>query len=170
MKIPHYVKHINLQTHCRAESPSSPLSLLNHCSPSLLLSAFHTLPHSLQHMPTHAAARAHVIWNCIFPSFSLLSLSHTTLSFSLLYLSLTCTHVRVPRGPDSHLNWAGTSVLLSSSLSFFILSAIQIKSTLYCLDRDETCAAGTEHYVIIWDSLVLTLTDGQKPKHIKISA
>lgn len=97
------------QTHQFTHSLPGRISIISTLFPqslllSLSLSPFHTLPHSLQHMPTHAAAQAHVIWNCIFPSFSLLSLPHTTLSLSPLYLSLTCIHVRVPRGPDSHLN------------------------------------------------------------------
>ena len=136
-KNPHYVKHSNSHTHCRAESPSSPQSLL-----SRSLSAFHTLPHSLQHMPTHAAAQAHVIWNCIFPfpSLSPLSVSHMH----------TCACTPRTRFPFE-LSWQlGPPLLLllllSPSLSFLsFLLQFKIKSTLYCLDRDETCASQAEH-------------------------
>lgn len=149
------------------------LSLLNHCS-LLSPSASRTLPHSLQHMPTHAAAQAHVIWNSIFPSLSLLSLPRTTLILSLLYLSLTCIHVHAPRGPDSHLNWAGSSAPpspLHLRLSLFLSSfSPQFKSRTHFIVSTgmKPVQPCKEHYVIIWQSLMmLTLTDGWKAKHIE---
>lgn len=163
MKIPYNVKHMCSRGCCRAESPSSPHSFLNRRSLSSLL-------RSLQHMPTHAAAQAHVIWNCIFPS-----LSHSYLSFTqgppLIYRSLSCIHVRAPRGPDSHLNRTGSSAPLSApspplSPCFFSLQ-FKWRKPFIVLTEIKTCAACKEHYVIIWEWLMmLLLTDGWKAKHI----
>lgn len=91
--------------------------VLSHCSLS-------PPPRSLQHMPTHAAAQAHVIWNCMFPSLSL-----SLLSISHMHTCVCTPRTRFP----FELSWQ-----LSPPL--FLLSAIQMKSTLYCLDRAGTCA------------------------------
>lgn len=105
---------------------------------SLSLFAFHTLPHLLQHMPTHTAPQAHVIWNCIFPSFSLLSLSCPS-HLALLSVSHTCAGTLKTRFPfEMSLQLSPSSGPLSL---LFIPSAIQIKTMLYCLDWEETCAA-----------------------------
>lgn len=98
-------------TRCQARSPSSPLSLS-----FLFLSLPFTLSRApLQHMPTHAAAQAHVIWNCILPSFS-----H---SLYLSYLSLTYIHVHAPWGSDSHLSLQIRPPLL---LSLFLYSFLNL--------------------------------------------
>ncbi len=115
MRIPHYVKHINSCTHCRGR-----ISIISTLFPQSLLSLSLSFTLSLQHMPTHAAAQAHVIWNCIFPSFSLLSLVHTTLSLSPLSVSHMHTCACTPRTRfPFELNWQLSPPLL---LSLFLHS------------------------------------------------
>lgn len=128
---------------------------LHSLSLSALLFLFLSLPFTLyraplQHMPTHAAAQAHVIWNCISPSFSLLSRSGS-LSPCLSYLSLTYIHVHVPWRSDSERVDQASSPSLSLSLFFlqFKLRTHFIASTI-----EGTCAAWAEDYVIIRDSLM----------------
>lgn len=146
-------------------------SLSSITSPSLSRSHSPSLP------PTHAHPRCSTSTCNLelhFPFLlSPISPSHNpSRSLSSIWLShaYMCVH------PEDQIPiWTELAAQPSSPpppprpLSFFLLSAIQIKNTLHCLDRAETCAAWTEHYVIIWDSpMRLTLTDGQTPKHAQL--
>lgn len=162
MKIPRNVKHISSRTRCRAESPSSPLSL----SPQSLLSPLSLcLSHSPSLPSTHAhprcsASTCNLELHFPFP-LSPISPSHNPHSLSPLSVSHMHTCACTPRTRfPFELSWQLSPPLSSPppplSLSFFLLSAIQIKNTLYCLDRDETCAAlqrALRHHLTVADDV-----------------
>lgn len=126
------------------------------------LSRIYTLPHSLQHMPTHAAAQAHVIWNCIFLSFSPILLSHNPLCLSLSPLSVSHMHTYVctPR-----TSWQLSSPLLLCLFLYSFCNSNQ-KHTLLSQQGWNLCSLNRAlcHHLRFTDYIYF---NSQKTKQIK---
>lgn len=174
MKIPRNVKHISSRTRCRAESPSSPLSL----SPQSLLSPLSLcLSHSPSLPSTHAhprcsASTCNLELHFPFP-LSPISPSHNPHSLSPLSVSHMHTCACTPRTRfPFELSWQlSPPSPLHLRLSLFLSSSSpQFKSRTHFIVSTgmKPVQPCKEHYVIIWQSLMmLTLTDGWKAKHIE---
>lgn len=150
------------QTHHCVGIPSCFLFFHQHSPLSLsvlLLSVYpvHTLPHLLQHMPTHAAPQAHVIWNCIFPVLlSSVSLARIQPPLSVFHLSsrrsFTCIDVAactLETRFSLERSWLPPALPSSSALLFVLMPcAVQIKRTFYCTNFEEAC---TVHFMLaLW--------------------
>lgn len=116
-------------TYCRTHRFTLTLTLpgqnLHHLHTRSSISALSSFPRLLQHMPTHAAALAHVIWNCIFSSLPL-----SPLSVSRMHTCACTPRTRFPFELSWQLSPAPLSSPSSSSSPFFLLSAIQMKNML----------------------------------------
>ncbi|MEQ2248573.1 hypothetical protein ILYODFUR_020426 [Ilyodon furcidens] len=79
-------------------------------------------------MPTHTAPQAHVIWNCIFPVVSYISLSHTQpLSLSLSPALLSVFHIHKCCCLYSEHQIPTETELAAMSPSFILYSSFSLR-------------------------------------------
>lgn len=128
MKIPRNVKHISSRTRCRAESPSSPLSLFPQSLLSLLslcLSHSPSLPSTHAH-PRCSTSTCNLELHFPFP-LSPISPSHnprslSPLSFSYIHTCACTPRTRFPFELSWQLSPPSPLLSTSASLSFFLPS------------------------------------------------
>lgn len=133
------------QTHRFMRALPGRISIIPTLVPQSALSSF---PRLLHHMPTHATAQAHVIWNCIFSSLPPLSVSHMP--------TCACTpRTRLPFELSWQLSPAPLSSPSSSPSPFSPLSSIQMKNMLLSRQQWNLCSlrGALRHHLRVTDEI-----------------